>query len=43
MVIGQEDKLQQSTQAYDKKVAGVISGAGDYRPGIRLGTRASKG
>jgi hypothetical protein len=42
MVIGQEDRLRPSTQAYDKKVAGVISGAGDYRPGILLGTRASK-
>jgi hypothetical protein len=37
MVIGDEDKLRQCTQAYDKRVAGVLSGAGDLRPGIVLG------
>jgi hypothetical protein len=37
VVMNQEGQLQQSTQAYDKKVAGVISGAGDRRPGIVLG------
>jgi hypothetical protein len=36
MVLDQEGKLQQSREAYDKKVAGVISGAGDYKPGIVL-------
>ena len=41
MVIDQEGKLQQSTQAYDKKVAGVISGAGDCKSGIILGNKQS--
>jgi hypothetical protein len=36
MVIDQSGALQQSRQAYDKKVVGVISGAGGYRPGIVL-------
>ena len=36
MVLGEGGKLSQSQMAYDKCVAGVISGAGDYRPGIVL-------
>jgi hypothetical protein len=28
--------LEPSTRAYDSRVAGVVSGAGAYRPGIRL-------
>ena len=36
MVLNQEGGLQPSQQAYDKKVAGVISGAGDYKPGLIL-------
>jgi hypothetical protein len=36
MVIDEKGALQQSRQAYDKKVAGVISGARGYRPGIVL-------
>ncbi len=36
MVIDHEGALRQSQQAYDKRVAGVISGAGEYRPGIIL-------
>jgi hypothetical protein len=36
VVIDQEGALKESTQEYDKKVAGVISGAGSYRPGIVL-------
>jgi hypothetical protein len=36
MVIDQEGKLKRSTKTYDKKVAGVISGAGDYKPGLVL-------
>ncbi len=43
MVIDQEGALQQSQQAYDKRVAGVISGAGDLRPGIVLDKRQSQG
>src|SRR5580698_304839 len=33
VVIDDEGKLRESQCAYDKRVAGVISGAGDYRPG----------
>lgn len=36
MVLGNEGALFESQQAYDKRVAGVISGAGDYKPGIVL-------
>jgi hypothetical protein len=36
MVLCDEGTLQPSAHAYDKRVAGVISGAGDYRPGIVL-------
>jgi hypothetical protein len=41
VVLDQEGKLQESTVPYDKKVAGVISGAGDYKPGIILGREPS--
>jgi hypothetical protein len=37
VIITEEGKLQQSSQTYDKKVAGVVSGGGNYRPGILLG------
>jgi hypothetical protein len=36
MVLDQEDTLHQSTEAYDKKVVGVVSGAGGYKAGIVL-------
>lgn len=36
MVLGQEGALHASQQPYDKRVAGVISGAGAYKPGIVL-------
>src|SRR5438034_5000153 len=36
VVLNQDGVLHQSQQAYDKRVAGVISGAGDYRPGMIL-------
>jgi len=36
MVLGNEGALSESQQPYDKRVAGVISGAGDYKPGIVL-------
>ncbi len=36
MVIDGDGGLRPSEQAYDKRVAGVISGAGDLRPGITL-------
>ena len=43
MVLGSEGFLSQSEQAYDKRVAGVISGAGDYKPGIVLDKRQLPG
>lgn len=36
VVLDQEGELRQSMQAYDKRVAGVVSGAGDNRAGIVL-------
>jgi hypothetical protein len=43
MVLGKEvGVLHQSRQAYDKRVAGVISGAGSYKPGIILGKQESQ-
>lgn len=36
MVIDRDGALRPSFQAFDKRVAGVISGAGDLRPGITL-------
>ena len=36
MVLGDEGALSASQQAYDRRVAGVISGAGTYKPGIVL-------
>jgi hypothetical protein len=42
MVIGDENRLHQSKESYDKRVAGVLSGAGDYRPGIILGKERSQ-
>lgn len=41
MVIGPDDKLRRCTEAYDKTVAGVLSGAGGCRPGIVLGKSGS--
>jgi hypothetical protein len=37
MVLAENGALQPSQEAYDKKVAGVISGAGDDMPGLILG------
>ena len=39
MVLDQDGKLHQSQEAYDKKVVGVISGAGNWKPGIVLDKR----
>lgn len=36
MVINAGGNLEPSSKAYDKRVAGVISGAGQFRPGIIL-------
>ena len=37
MVIGADGRLRHSSAAYDTAVAGIVSGAGAYRPGIVLG------
>jgi hypothetical protein len=41
-VLNQQGILQQCEEAYDKKVAGVISGAGEYKPGIILDKKPSR-
>lgn len=43
MVLGNEGTLSESQQAYDKRVVGVISGAGDYKPGIVLDKQQTSG
>ena len=37
MVIGADGVLETSTMAYDRKVVGVVAGAGDLKPGIVMG------
>jgi hypothetical protein len=39
LIIDKDGALIESSDAYDKKVAGVVSGAGDYRHGIVLDQR----
>jgi hypothetical protein len=41
MVIDETGSLRQSQQAYDRRVAGVISGSGGYKPGIVLDKQES--
>jgi hypothetical protein len=41
MVIDSESALKPSDRAYDKRVAGVISGAGNYKPGLILDKQES--
>ncbi len=43
MVISSNGSLKESQDPYDRKVAGVISGAGDYKPGITLGKQSPAG
>jgi hypothetical protein len=43
MVIADEDTLQQSELPYDRRVAGVVSGAGRYRPDIILDKQEASG
>jgi len=43
MVLGEEGALFPSQRAYDKRVAGVVSGAGSYKPGIVLDKQQSEG
>lgn len=42
VVIDSGGALRESQQAYDKKVAGVVSGAGEFRPGIVLDRRSAR-
>ena len=39
MVLSEGGELRASHQAYDRRVAGVVSGAGNYKPGIILDKR----
>ena len=41
VVINASGTVQPCQEAYDKKVAGVISGAGEFRPAITLGRKES--
>jgi len=41
MVIDEDGYLKESREAYDKRVAGVVSGGGDYKPGILLDKKPS--
>ncbi len=43
LVVEDESTLAPCADAYDSRVAGVVSGAGDYRPGVVLGTGATSG
>ena len=43
MVIGNERRLRHSTEAYDRRVAGIVSGANAEGPGIVLGRRMGLG
>ena len=36
LVITDDERLAPFAREYDRRVAGVVSGAGDYRPGIVL-------
>jgi len=42
MAISTGGALDACTRAYDKKVAGIVSGAGSFRPGIVLDKRAGQ-
>lgn len=42
MVLTDDEMVRPSDQPYDKRVAGVISGAGPYRPGIVLDGQSSR-
>jgi hypothetical protein len=43
MVLNPGGTLQECQQAYDKRVAGVVSGAGNYKPGMILDRQQSPG
>jgi hypothetical protein len=39
LIIGGDTQLRVCSEAYDKRVAGVVAGAGTYKPGIILGRK----
>jgi hypothetical protein len=41
MVIGDDEALRPSAEAYDRRVAGVVSGGGEYKPALLLDRRTS--
>jgi hypothetical protein len=41
MALDENGELRPSTRSYDRRVAGVISGAGDFRPGLILDRQSS--
>jgi hypothetical protein len=43
MVLGDEGALFPSAKSHDRRVAGVIAGAGDFKPGIILDKQSSAG
>lgn len=43
LVIGEDGLLERASHAYDTRVAGVVSGAGSYRPGIVMDSRCAAG
>jgi hypothetical protein len=43
MVLDDESSLRESVHPYDKRVAGVIAGAGSYKPGIVLDRQQGQG
>jgi hypothetical protein len=42
VVLDREDAVRESNSAYDKRVAGVVSGAGSYRPAIVMDGRGDR-
>lgn len=43
MVLTEDGSLRASEMEYDRRVAGVVSGAGNYRPGLVLDRQMSRG
>jgi hypothetical protein len=42
MVVNDDGRLEPSSRPYDKRVVGVVSGAGDFKPGIVLDKRQTQ-
>ncbi len=42
MALTEDGKVQQATEPYDTRVAGVVSGAGGFKPGLVLGRLSGK-